>query len=154
MSCEGLKISIDPNKICPDCFSNSTVATENGKRFSILKPAHIPVCKAHIDGCLIKSQQVRKCDFFFEVSTNPKRYFLVELKGVDLDTAVSQLSSTYDQLNATLQAAPEQFTAVVVSSAVPARADAKFRNAQEKLRRSKGLKLDRRTKHYEITISA
>jgi len=47
MSSEGLKISIDPNKICPGCFSNSTVATENGKRFSILKPAHIPVCKAH-----------------------------------------------------------------------------------------------------------
>ncbi|WP_025142479.1 hypothetical protein [Pedobacter jeongneungensis] len=152
MSCDSLKLALDPHNQHADCFSNSTAANENGKRFSIVKPDTVSVCKVKVDGCLINDQQRRKCDYFFEVASVPKQYFLVELKGVDLNTAITQLESTYDQLSAKITATPDQYAAIIVSSAVPAKANAKFRTAQLRLREKKRLKLDKRTSHYELTI--
>jgi len=152
MSCDSLKFALDPNNQHSNCFSNSTAANENGKRFSIIKPAAVSVCKVKVDGCLINDQQRRKCDYFFEVGTTPKQHFLVELKGMDLETAITQLEATYEQLSTKIGPNPEHYSAIIVSSAVPAKANANFRAAQVRLREKKGLKLDRRTNQYEQTV--
>ncbi|RZJ84731.1 MAG: hypothetical protein EOO20_20895 [Chryseobacterium sp.] len=100
--------------------------------------AKFPACRdtclhGKVDGCLINEQQRRKCDYFFEVATTPKQYFLVELKDVDFNTAITQLESTYDQLRAKITATSDQYVAIIISSAVPATANSNFRSEQVRL---------------------
>lgn len=150
MSCIELKQILDPKNLHAGCFSHSSVASENGKRFVLENRSNADICKVKIDGCLITDNAVRKCDFFFEVRGASKSYFLVELKGVDLNSAVKQIESTYDLLNANLMVSAENFTGVIVASAVPGSANLKFRTLQDKLFRSKGLRLER--KSFEAII--
>lgn len=152
MSCDSLKAKLDPNNQHPMCFSNSSAANENGKRFALQNPHQIGICKVKIDGCLISGNNVQKCDYFFSVDTNPERYFLIELKGVDLNTAVRQIESTFDRLNALIGASASQFTAVIVASAVPAAANQEFRKLKEKLYQSKRLDIVRKSFQCEIRI--
>lgn len=151
MSCDTLKQLLDPLNEHTECFSNSTVAEENRKKFVINKPADIPVCKVQVDGCLITSQQVRKCDYFFEVGTIPKRYFLVELKGSDLSGAIEQLVSTYDHFSPKLGAKVSQYSAIVVSSVVP-KANNDFRNRQQRLMKTMQLHLERGSIQHHVTF--
>lgn len=151
MSCDTLKQILDPLNKHAGCFSNSTVAEENKKKFVINRPAGMPVCKVKVDGCLITSQQVRKCDYFFEVGADPKKYFLVELKGSDLNGAVEQLVSTYDQFSPKLDANANQYKAIIVSSVVP-KANIAFRNHQQQLLKKRQLHLERGSIQHHITI--
>lgn len=151
MSCDTLKQALNSPGLQAGCFSNSTVAEENKKKFVIHKPPGLSVCKVQVDGCLISSQQVRKCDYFFEVDTNPKQFFLVELKGADVDSAVEQLVSTYDQISPKLNANADQFRAIVVSSVVP-KANNAFRRYQQRLIKTKGLYLERGSIQHHIFI--
>jgi hypothetical protein len=74
-----------------NCCSKSNVASENGKRFEIISSESFT--RIRIDDCLIPSQQVEKCDFgFIRHSTN--EFYFVELKGKDINKAVSQIIST------------------------------------------------------------
>lgn len=141
MRCIELKQILDSGNLHANCFSVSSVATENGKRFELDNRTNADICKVRVDGCLITDNDVRKCDFFFEVGGITKSYFLVELKGVDLNSAVKQIESTYDLLNAKLRVSVENFKGIIVASAVPAAANQTFRKLQEKLFRSKGLHL-------------
>lgn len=70
-----------------DCYSNSSVAFENGKKFVINNRSKKSICKIHVDNCLIKDNNIRKCDFFFAIKEDQK-FYLVELKGQSLDDAV------------------------------------------------------------------
>ncbi|MEJ5995178.1 hypothetical protein WG904_12180 [Pedobacter sp. Du54] len=154
MSCDGLRAKLDPENLHAQCFSSSHAASENGKRFEIIRPGKLGVCKVRVDGCLITNQAIRKCDYFFGVATDPESYFLVELKGSDLSTAVSQLESTYDQLRGRIEADPRQFTAVVVSSMVPAKSNAVFRTMQAKLLKNRGLNIDLKNVFYQVRIQS
>jgi hypothetical protein len=142
MSCESLRQVLDPQGTHVHCFSNSTVAEENKKKFVVNKPPNLAVCKIKVDGCLITEQHIRKCDYLFAIDTNPKDYLLVELKGSDLNGAVEQLLSTYDRLAPQLNAGPKQFRAFVVSSVVPKSNNA-FRAHQQRLMKNRGLHLER-----------
>jgi len=71
--------------------SNSRAANENGKRFEIVSKEEFT--KIKIDGGLIISQQIEKCDFGFIRNSNGDFYF-VELKGKDIDKAYSQIINT------------------------------------------------------------
>jgi len=152
MSCDSLKAKLDPQNQHVICFANSSAANENGKRFSLQNPDRIDICRVKIDGCLISGNNVQKCDYFFAVNSNPEKYFLVELKGVDLDTALRQIESTFDQLNVLIGASASQYTAVIVASAVPAAANQEFRRLKERLYRSKRLDVLRKSFQYEIRI--
>jgi len=150
MSCESIKQALDPQGIHDNCFSNSTVAEENKRKFVIHKPSNLLVCKVQVDGCLITTQLIRKCDYLFEVATDPKEYLLVELKGSDLDGAVEQLISTYEQLAPKLNAQAEQFSAFVVSSVVPKSNNA-FRSHQQRLMKNKKIHLHRGSIQHHLT---
>jgi len=69
----------------------SRAANENGKRFEIVSKEEFT--KIKIDGGLITSSQIEKCDFGFIRHTNGDFYF-VELKGKDIDKAYNQLINT------------------------------------------------------------
>jgi hypothetical protein len=142
MSCESLEQILDPQGKHEHCFSNSTVAQEHKRKFVINKGANLAVCKVKVDGCLITEQNIRKCDYLFEIGTIPKNYLLVELKGSDLNGAVEQLVSTYDRLAPQLNSEPQQFRAFVVSSVVP-KSNSAFRAHQQRLMKNKGLRLER-----------
>lgn len=152
MSCAELKTMLDPKGLHDSCFSNSSAANENGKRFNLNNHSKLVICKVKVDGCLITSNSIRKCDYLFSVDSMPKKYFLVELKGIDLATAITQIESTYDQLQPILGAQPEQFQAVIVASAVPRAANLEFRKLQERMKQSKKLDLLRQSIQCEITI--
>jgi hypothetical protein len=149
MSCESIKQLLDPQGTQVHCFSNSTVAEENKRKFVINKPANLAVCKVKVDGCLISEQHIRKCDYLFEVATDPKEYLLVELKGSDLNGAVEQLLSTYDRLASQINARPEQFRAFVVSSVVP-KSNSAFRTNQQRLMKNRKLHLERGSIQHHV----
>ncbi|AMP97440.1 hypothetical protein AY601_0485 [Pedobacter cryoconitis] len=152
MSCIELKRVLDPKNFHENCFSFSSVATENGKKFRIENKSNADICKVKVDGCLITDNTVRKCDFLFEVSSTTKTYLLVELKGGDLNSAVKQIESTYDLLHKKLNVPVENFKGIIVSSAVPRAANLAFRRWQEILRSAKGLHLERKTDQCIYTI--
>ena len=109
-----------------DCYSNSSVAFENGKKFVINNRSKKSICKIHINNCLINDNNIRKCDFFFAIKEDQK-FYLVELKGQSLDDAVEQIKSTFDILNSKIKKSAKDFIGVIVSSAVPKAADQKFK---------------------------
>jgi uncharacterized protein YjbI with pentapeptide repeats len=97
--------------------SKSRAANENGKRFEIVSQEDFT--KIRIDGGVIASQQVGKCDFGFARHSNNDFYF-VELKGKDIDTAFEQLKSTiniFDQQF--IKIAKNQRFGFIVSSKIP-----------------------------------
>lgn len=59
MSCTELKRILDPENLNNNCFSVSSVATENGKRFGFENRTNADICKIKIDGCLITDNAVR-----------------------------------------------------------------------------------------------
>lgn len=95
MSCEDLKTTLNGDAVC---FSLASVAIENGKRFAFSNVSGKTICRVRVDNCLIKDQTIRKCDFLFNVEED-KRYYLVELKGGDVGSAIRQIESTFDIVN-------------------------------------------------------
>ena len=77
MSCIELKKILDPKDLHAGCFSLSSAAIENGKRFSFDNRSNADICRVKIDGCLITDNSLRKCDFFFEVEALLKNTFLL-----------------------------------------------------------------------------
>jgi hypothetical protein len=140
MSCTNLQKKLDPDKNKTDCFSTATSAKEKGKQFILKNKSKSSVCKVKVDGCLITDMETKKCDYLFEVEGG-KAYFLVELKGTDVETAVEQIVTTFDILNAKIKANARIFIGVIVSSAVPNATELKFRGLQERMARDKHLRI-------------
>lgn len=133
------------------CYSQATSAAENGKKFAFDNPARKTVCRVRVDNCLITDKGIKKCDFLFKINDD-KKYYLVELKGQAIDTAVAQIESTYDFVNRKIKAAPQDYTGIIVSSAVPKAANQKFKNLQDRLYRNKKLLVKRRQFQFEERI--
>ena len=147
MCCSELQKQLEaPTKT--DCFSPSSGAKENGKKFNFDNRSHKTICRVRVDGCLITSQEVKKCDFLFKVCEDD-RYYLVELKGGAVDEAVLQIISTFDIVNAKVKTLPEKYAGVIVSSSVPAGTEQKFRRLQEKVYREKHLRIKKT--HFQHT---
>lgn len=101
----------------PRCYLKSKVASENGKRFEINSSEDFTRIK--IDGCLITSQNVEKCDFGFLRHSNDDFYF-VELKGKEIEKAYNQILSAIDYFNKNLIVIPkDKRFGFIVSSMVP-----------------------------------
>src|SRR4051812_12919 len=97
MCCQELQLMLEATDK-KDCFSAKTVAHEHGKKFTLRNPARKTVCRVKVDDCLIGASNTRKCDYLFKVC-KPEKYFLVELKGQDVSTAVTQIIRTYNIVN-------------------------------------------------------
>ena len=99
------------------CCSKSKVASENGKRFEF--NSHEDFIKITIDGCLIASQSIEKCDFGFVRHLNQQFYF-VEFKGKDIQNAYNQIIGTINYFNAHLIKIPQNMKfGFIISSYVP-----------------------------------
>lgn len=69
------------------------VIAENKSRFELSNPGRLEVFKIQVDGCLLP-QNLEKCDWMFATEKPHKKAYYIELKGCDLDKAISQLKST------------------------------------------------------------
>lgn len=122
-----------------DCCSVSRVAVEKGKRFEIISNENFT--KLRIDGGLITSNQIQKCDFGFLRYTNEDFYF-VELKGKDIEKAYKQILSTIDYFNQNLIRIPQnkRYFFIVSSAGIP-KARTKIQNLKQDFAK-KGYKLN------------
>lgn len=145
MPCTELRRDLQVPKDKIDCFDNSTVAKEGGKRFAFQNTDNKSVCRVRIDNCLITGSE-KRCDFLFKVVELGK-YYLVELKGVKIDEGVEQIINTFDIVNKRINTSPHNFSGIIVSSGVPKAAHQKFRKLQEKHYREKKLMI--RKTHFQ-----
>ena len=148
MACENLRNLLNGDAAC---FSNSISAIENGKKFIFKNPNRKTICKVHVDNCLITDQTIKKCDFLFSIQEDNK-YYLVELKGKAIDVAIEQIVSTFDIVNLKIKATAQNYTGIIVSSAVPKAANQKFKNFQDKIYRDKKLLIKRKQNHFEEPV--
>ncbi len=150
MSCSELQKVLETNNK-ENCFSESTSAMENGKKFSFENKSKKSVCRAKIDHCLITSIEVKKCDFLFMVKENNK-YYLVELKGTRAIEAAQQIISTYKIVNLKINTIPENYKGIIVSSSVPAGTEQRFRQMQSKWYRDYRLRITKTHFHHTEKI--
>lgn len=87
------------------CCTKSKIASENGKRYEIV--SNEDFTRIRIDDCLISSKQIEKCDFGFLRHSNNEFYF-VELKGKDINKAMSQIASTIINFESTFIKIPKE----------------------------------------------
>jgi hypothetical protein len=100
-----------------NCCSKSKVASENGKRFEVVSVEDFT--KIRIDGCLIASQTVEKCDYGFVRNSNQEFYF-VELKGKEIQKAYNQILATIQYFNSHFILVPKSTRfGFIISSSVP-----------------------------------
>jgi hypothetical protein len=150
MCCQQLQVTLEATGK-KDCFSAGTVAHEHGKKFTLRNPAHKTVCRVKVDDCLIDAPDTRKCDYLFKVCEMEK-YFLVELKGQDVSTAVTQIVRTYDIVNRKIKVTADRYKGVIVSSAVPSATQQHFRKLQDKYYREKQLLITKTHFHHVEAI--
>jgi hypothetical protein len=100
-----------------NCSLDSKVASENGKRFEIQSNENF--IKIRIDGCLINSQQIEKCDYGF-IRNSCSDFYFVELKGSNIEKAFNQIVYTINYFNLNLVQIPKNNRlGFIVSSKVP-----------------------------------
>ncbi|MGK7897287.1 MAG: hypothetical protein AB4372_27630 [Xenococcus sp. (in: cyanobacteria)] len=96
LNCEEIKRNYPD---CVTCTSNSKVqVAENKRKYILQNPSRKEVCRVRVDGCLISSEDRRKCDFMIIVCPT-KDVYLIELKGNKLLDAIEQLSQTLSYFN-------------------------------------------------------
>lgn len=76
-----------------DTIDSIITVRENKSKFEVYNRSKKNIRKVQVDGCLI-SDDKEKCDWIIEVDSDKKMALFVELKGCNLDKAISQLSST------------------------------------------------------------
>lgn len=142
---------------CPDaCLADSTVATNNNKTFRIESRKKTKFCRIDLDKVevdyLIKHGH-KISDFIF-ISCNKKQsdefyeaYYFVELKGVEVASAVKQIKTTIKNFRTKHNAPLDRVSGYIVSSGVPGKANLKFQNEKERLRKQK-IHLYRGTNQY------
>ncbi len=134
-----------------DCFSAKTVAEEQGKTFRIINKFRKPVCRVRIDDCLIKSKDVKKCDFLFKICES-ERYLLIELKGSNVEDGFAQLVNTFCYLKNKLGAESEHFEGFIVSTQVPRAANLKVRRLKEQFLKKHQLPVQVTSRQHRLNI--
>lgn len=71
------------------------VSKENGNQHILNNKSLCNVYQYRIDGGIISSAEGERCDYIVEAKKTPKYYaYMIELKGSDLNKAISQIQST------------------------------------------------------------
>jgi len=73
------------------------VVQENRSKFEVINTNRIKINKVEVDGCLISDHR-EKCDWIISIESLSRALF-IELKGCDVDKAISQLKSTLIHTN-------------------------------------------------------
>jgi uncharacterized protein YjbI with pentapeptide repeats len=132
------------------CCSKSKVASENGKRFEIISQEDFT--KIRIDGCLITSHNIEKCDFGFVRHTN-KQFYFVELKGKEIQKAYNQIIATINYFNAHFIVIPKdmRFGFIICSSVPKAGISANILKQDFAKKFGKKLEIKNKEFHYRPT---
>ena len=80
------------------CDTRKTIVVKesgNKQEYRVTNDTGKEICKIKVDGCLIKD--VERCDYLI-LSCEDKSAFFVELKGHDLQKALSQIDSSINKL--------------------------------------------------------
>jgi hypothetical protein len=72
--------------------------SENNKKITFINEKRCKIRKIHIDGCVIKDNNMLKCDYLIIDNKNIEYY--IELKGSDINHAIEQLEATITYINA------------------------------------------------------
>ncbi len=87
-------------KKCTTTNKNKIITAEENKRKLVLKnPNGRIINKIEVDGCLITDNRTPRCDYMFEIDNPTSNVIYLELKGSDIDKAISQLYATMDKFN-------------------------------------------------------
>lgn len=82
------------------CDQRKTIVARdsgNQQEYRVTNQAQQEVCKIRVDGCLIRDQDGKKCDFLILFCAS-KLAFFVELKGHSLIEAIQQINVSVDKL--------------------------------------------------------
>lgn len=142
---------------CPEAsLAESTVAAKNKKTFRIESRNKTKFCRIDLDKVevdyLVKAGH-KISDFVF-ISCNKeqgddyyKDYYFVELKGVDVGSAVKQIENTITNFRTKHKAPLDRVSGYIVSAGLPRSANQNFLNEQERLRK-KSIRVYRGTDQY------
>ncbi len=138
---------------CSEERADAIIAvTEKGKTFRLHNPNRRTIVQVKVDGCLITGEHER-CDWLFVIPIEPTppshRICYVELKGKNVEKAISQIISTIEYTKQ--QYAKFNKEGYVVSSRVPAES-ASTQAMRIKLKRDYGAKLVIRCKELVETV--
>lgn len=89
---------------------SKVVVQENRSKFEVVNCNRVEVRKVEVDGCLINDHR-EKCDWIISIDSINKALF-IELKGCDVDKAISQLKSTLEHTKAKYQSFDRECFAV------------------------------------------
>jgi len=105
----------------PQCCMSNRVVKEHGKRFEIDSNENFTAIK--IDGCVITSHEIEKCDYGLHRTSNDDFYF-VELKGKGIQKGFDQIVSTINYFEQNLIKIPQnKRIGIIISSKVPSGTD-------------------------------
>lgn len=85
---------MDYKKCTIPTTDSKIVVQEKRSKFEVINRNRIELKKVEVDGCLITDNK-EKCDWIISIDSMNKALF-IELKGCDVDKAISQLKSTLE----------------------------------------------------------
>lgn len=124
------------------CFSDSTVAEENRRKFTIDWKRKTPrsVCKIKVDDCLIKGNSSNKCDYVFVICPEQK-FLFVELKGTDIMHGTKQILEAVKSFSSKYKIKKSQLEGHIVARKVAPAANQEFRKERLRVLRDHGFAL-------------
>lgn len=139
--CKALKGLLD----CPEeSLEHTSVASRKSKEFRIEATNGSRFCRIDLDKVTapyLINYGEKVADYIF-ICCNKKQqdayyeaYFFVELKGGDIGAAVKQVENTITNFRTKHNAPLDRVSGYIVSVGVPTRANQKFQNEQERLRK-------------------
>lgn len=129
----------------PNCCETNRVVKENGRRFEIV--SNEAFTKIKIDGCVITSHEIEKCDFGLHRTSNDDFYF-VELKGKGIKKGYSQIVTTINHFQQNLVNIPkEKRIGIIIGSKVPGGTD--VNNLKQDFAKKYGKVLEVKNKEYK-----
>ena len=144
--------------MCDQCFKDSRqkiVCREKRTEITFLnaKPP-LPVERIKIDGCRIKDNEVKKCDYLLLYSHTEQNAVFIELKGNKVVTAIEQLSATLDhkQIQPLIKSCRKTAYAVVVKGTLVPGHNTKIANVRWQFQNQKCCELQVVTSPYECDL--
>lgn len=135
-------------KVNPECEISHNkkkfTIKENKCRVNFLNLSGREITEVRIDGCLIKDNNVEKCDYLVQVEN--KICIFIELKGAKIEKAINQLKYTLKKLNDIYPCT--QKICLIVSTRMPQ--DTKILKYKRELKKEFNAKL--LTKNIQKTI--
>lgn len=86
---------MDYKKCTIETTDSCIVVRENKSKFELHNPSRLTVQKIKVDGCLFTDyDEIERCDWIVKYDLPEKTIMYIELKGCNLDKAITQLVST------------------------------------------------------------